>query len=152
MKDKEKQIDEIAKLICTYPQCIHYNIIGECANTECQTVDIAERLYTAGYRKQSEKDEEYKERIYNQREELHRLNKRINDLIQSREAWKKKAERVGKQLHEVLSKQSEGEWIVCGMFDDFCKCSSCGDKHPWQTAIEYKFCPNCGAKMKGGAE
>ena len=48
-------------------------------------------------------------------------------------------------------KQSEGEWIVSGMFDDFFKCSSCGDIHPWQTAIEYKFCPNCGAKMKGGA-
>lgn len=49
---KEKQIDEMAKLICTYPQCIHHNIIGECANTECQTVDIAEHLYNAGYRKQ----------------------------------------------------------------------------------------------------
>ena len=46
-------------------------------------------------------------------------------------------------------KQIVGEWIVCGMFDDFFKCSICGDKHPWQTAIEYKFCPNCGAKMKG---
>ena len=51
---KEKQIDEIAKLICTYPQCIHYNSIGECANAECKTVDIAENLYKQGYRKQSE--------------------------------------------------------------------------------------------------
>ena len=51
---KEKQIDEIAKLICTYPQCIHHNIIGECANIECQIVDIAENLYKQGYRKQSE--------------------------------------------------------------------------------------------------
>jgi hypothetical protein len=51
---REKQIDEIAKLICTYPQCIHYNIIGECANAECQIVDIAEHLYNAGYRKQGE--------------------------------------------------------------------------------------------------
>lgn len=47
-------------------------------------------------------------------------------------------------------KQSVGEWIVCGMFDDFFKCSICGDMHPWQTAIEYKFCPNCGAKMRKG--
>ena len=52
-------------------------------------------------------------------------------------------------LNAGYRKQSEGEWIVCGMFDDFFKCSSCGDKHPWQTAIEYKFCPHCGAKMKG---
>ena len=51
---REKQIDEMAKLICTYPQCIHHNIIGECANAECQTVDIAENLYKQGYRKQSE--------------------------------------------------------------------------------------------------
>lgn len=49
-----KQIDEIAKLICTYPQCIHHNSIGECASTECQTVDIAEALYKQGYRKQKE--------------------------------------------------------------------------------------------------
>jgi hypothetical protein len=59
MKEKNEkpmkgQIDEIAKLICTYPQCIHHNIIGECANTECQTVYIAENLYKQGYRKQSE--------------------------------------------------------------------------------------------------
>ncbi len=46
-------------------------------------------------------------------------------------------------------KQSAGEWIVCGMFDDFFKCSSCGYKSPWQTAIEFKYCPNCGARMKG---
>ena len=48
-------------------------------------------------------------------------------------------------------KQSEGEWILCGTFDDFFKCSCCGYDRPWQTAIEHKFCPNCGAKMKGGA-
>lgn len=49
-------------------------------------------------------------------------------------------------------KQKEGKWIVSGMFDDFLKCSSCGYKQPWQTAIEYKYCADCGAKMKGGAE
>lgn len=49
-------------------------------------------------------------------------------------------------------KQRECKWIVCGMFDDFLKCSSCGYQQPWKTAIEYNYCPNCGAKMKGGAE
>lgn len=49
-------------------------------------------------------------------------------------------------------KQKEGKWIVSGMFDDFLKCSSCGYQQPWQTAIEYKYCADCGAKMKGGAE
>lgn len=48
--------------------------------------------------------------------------------------------------------QIEAKWVICGMFDDFFKCSHCGDDHPWQTAIEYKFCPNCGARMKGENE
>ena len=51
---KEKQIDEMAKLICNFPQCINYNSIGECKPTECQIADKAEALYNAGYRKQSE--------------------------------------------------------------------------------------------------
>ena len=52
--NKDKQIDEMAKLICAYPQCIQYNIIGGCTSGECQTADIAEALYYVGYRKQSE--------------------------------------------------------------------------------------------------
>lgn len=58
MPSELKQIDEMAKLICTYPQCIHYNIIGGCKTAECQTVDIAENLYKQGYRKSSEVAEE----------------------------------------------------------------------------------------------
>lgn len=57
------QIDEIAKLICTYPQCIHHNIIGECANAECQTVYIAENLFDKGYRKASDVAREIFEEI-----------------------------------------------------------------------------------------
>ena len=52
---KEKQIiEEMAKLICNFPQCINHNSIGECKPTECQIADKAEALYNAGYRKQSE--------------------------------------------------------------------------------------------------
>jgi hypothetical protein len=51
---REKQIDEIAKLICTYPQCTYYNIIGGCEARECIIADNAEKIYNAGYRKQSE--------------------------------------------------------------------------------------------------
>ena len=49
---REKQIDEMAKIICDFPQCINYNCIGECKPTECQITDKAEVLYNAGYRKQ----------------------------------------------------------------------------------------------------
>ena len=94
----KKQIDEIAKLICTYPQCIHYNIIGECANTECQTVYIAENLYKQGYRKQSEGE------------------------------WEKRT------------------FIIFDIEKVGYKCSECNTT--WDT--ETKYCPNCGAHMKGG--
>ena len=42
-------------------------------------------------------------------------------------------------------KQSEGEWKngITG-----CICCVCGE----QEQRKFKFCPNCGAKMKGGAE
>lgn len=54
-------------------------------------------------------------------------------------------------------KQSEGEWIEyseIGTMNNHLNCSVCN----WETVFvvmgkrEYKFCPNCGAKMKGGAE
>lgn len=53
-------------------------------------------------------------------------------------------------------KQSEGEWIIDRTpIDATFKCSKCGysyiEADP-QAETEYKFCPNCGAKMKGGAE
>lgn len=49
--EKEKQIDEMAKLICTYPHCVNYNNIGGCQLNKCQIADNAENLYNAGYRK-----------------------------------------------------------------------------------------------------
>ena len=51
-------------------------------------------------------------------------------------------------------KQSEGEWIEyieIGAMNNRLNCSVCN----WQTPFcvmgkrEFKFCPNCGAKMKG---
>ena len=53
-------------------------------------------------------------------------------------------------------KQSEGEWLNAGMFDDMAKCSVCGlidhSLNEVYSRGTYNFCPNCGAKMKGGAE
>ena len=56
---REKQIDEIAKLICTFPQCTYYNIIGGCEARKCIIADTAEKIYNAGYRKQSEGEWEW---------------------------------------------------------------------------------------------
>ena len=105
---EQKQIDEIAKLICVFPQCIYYNIIGECANKECQFVDNAEHLYNAGYRK-----------------------------------------------------QSDGEWIKINpnnslIGEYYCSCCNSvidiADGKETPLDREMYYCPNCGAKMKGGEE
>ncbi len=51
-------------------------------------------------------------------------------------------------------KQSEGEWISneLGGYKYAFYCSECGwvDGYPFND--RHKYCPHCGAKMKGGAE
>jgi membrane protease subunit (stomatin/prohibitin family) len=55
-------------------------------------------------------------------------------------------------------KQSEGEWkyppyAPFGGSYEMKRCSVCGYKPDFDNDNPYtKFCPNCGAKMKGGAE
>lgn len=51
-------------------------------------------------------------------------------------------------------KQREGEWLVKwrSTFPQYepseYECSNCG----YRRTVLHKYCPNCGAKMKGGAE
>ena len=49
-------------------------------------------------------------------------------------------------------KQSEGEWVEKNIFFAIYKCSICGAENLYKDghACLSKFCPNCGAKMKGG--
>ena len=49
-------------------------------------------------------------------------------------------------INHGYRKQNEGEWYDKGSLS--CRCSMCGGK----SNKESRFCPNCGAKMKGGAE
>ena len=44
-------------------------------------------------------------------------------------------------------KDTEAEWQVSGAFDDFLKCSNCGESWPWATAAYFLFCPHCGKHM-----
>lgn len=47
-----------------------------------------------------------------------------------------------------------GKWEVCGLFDDFAKCSCCGYKelsyHVFYNG--FKYCPMCGAELGGDTE
>ena len=85
-------------------------------------------------------------------------------LIYGGRALSKSPSEVAKVLyHAGYRKQSEGEWILTSTFkstfplpvaDLYTACSVCRWKPPKYSADykEYNFCPNCGAKMKGGAE
>lgn len=44
-------------------------------------------------------------------------------------------------------KDTEAEWLVAGVFDDFLQCSNCEYSWPWATATEFRFCPHCGKYM-----
>lgn len=47
-------------------------------------------------------------------------------------------------------KERQGEWIVCGdgEYVPF-KCTACGKNTSWYHKQTAKYCPQCGAKMKG---
>jgi NADH pyrophosphatase NudC (nudix superfamily) len=44
-------------------------------------------------------------------------------------------------------KDTEAAWQMSGAFDDFLKCSNCGESWPWATAAYFLFCPHCGKHM-----
>ena len=55
----------------------------------------------------------------------------------------------------IYRKQSEGEWIFEHEYYGKMLCSNCNGEALVNECSEYidsDFCPNCGAKMKGGAE
>ena len=54
-----------------------------------------------------------------------------------------------KMFEDGYHKQKEGAWIISS--DGYYPyCSEC--KHEPKNGVMTDFCPNCGAKMKGGAE
>ena len=102
MSEKEKQIEEMAKILCPCYETDRCDI-GCDRYYGCSVVDDATDMYNAGYRK-----------------------------------------------------QSEGEWEQVRRHKE---CSKCHYNAPYQKIkVGYHlqdltpYCPNCGAKMKGGAE
>ena len=77
------------------------------------------------------------------------INELINELIFLGNINK---DIIAKHLYEKgYRKQTEGEWLTKGELFMEHYCSMCG------YSVDYlyqktPYCPNCGAKMKGGAE
>ena len=101
---KEKQIEEMAKILlkdcegaCT--ECAYYE---KYAGVTCIPFRMANELYNAGYRKQSEGE------------------------------WEQRTDIVG--------------FVRCSV------CKDCNVADDWLDGKKWKYCPQCGAKMKGGAE
>lgn len=61
------------------------------------------------FRERKSRNESLNKRIENQREEIRRLQKCLNDTKQSRDHWKSKAERIGNQLQQVLNEREKNE-------------------------------------------
>lgn len=61
------------------------------------------------FRERERRNESLDKRIENQREEIRRLQKCLNDTKQSRDHWKAEAECVGKQLQQVLNERNKNE-------------------------------------------
>lgn len=60
-----------------------------------------------------------------------------------------------KAIDAGYRKQSEGEWIDMGYYihnKRIYKCSACANSEAKDALTSARYCPNCGAKMKGGAE
>ena len=96
-----------------------------------------------------------------------RINKDKNDCIDGWEEWIEDAEDVVYNLSTievmeypqvegitptlVTTEQSSkvGEWRASTVHSGIVKCSVCGyQAGAYAESKEYKFCPNCGAKMK----
>ena len=99
MREQISDFEQQCRSICKDAKCVECRLLF--AGMDCHNQYIAEHLYEAGYRK-----------------------------------------------------QSEGEWSFNGDYDCFV-CSVCGHSaldNYRGLSVNSNFCPNCGAKMKGGVE
>ena len=74
--------------------CIHDKVCGNRSHEDEICSDFKPRI-------------DHDNKLKNQREEIRRLQKRLKDVTQSRDHWKREAKRIGKQLFEALNAKKE---------------------------------------------
>ena len=92
-------------------------------------------------------------------EEMRKEVKSIHRFFLEDDDYEYLDEYIADELYNAgYRKQKEGEWkyppyAPFGGSYEMKRCSICGYKPDFDSDNPYtKFCPNCGAKMKGGAE
>ena len=110
-------------------------------------IDNAPTVESEPYFKKAEKDKRIYESGYKDGQ-----NKRPQDEITDndiREAIKAGYEN-GYSMAQAKYQRPQGEWIKDNSGDRFCsECGSCALYHEIGTIFESRFCPNCGADMRG---
>lgn len=131
---KEKQIESCEN-------CLHYSaclINGEYVPTPCRAYEDK-----ASYRKQSEVLDDLEDLLI----DFDEMGFCPITLVPDPEGYAVEWKRKLVNALQGYRKQSEGEWIwKSNGYMKCLHCSCCGNREDW----EYKFCPNCGARMKGG--
>ena len=71
------------------------------------------------------------------------------DYLDDAKLWTDYDTMAQKLISRGYRRQREGKWIwKSNGYMKYLHCSCCGRQQEWKTL----YCPNCGAKMKGGAE
>lgn len=85
------------------------------------------------------------------KEQIEEMTREIFDNFNCR-VYEDEAEQIAMHLYLAgYRKQSEGEWKVNGVYFKTLNCSVC-DYTANSIYEKTNYCPNCGAKMKGGKE
>lgn len=150
---REKYIEEvsetIARSICPIyrEDCDEYqpHTCTKCFIFSTPIGCLAEDLYNAGYRKQSEVLDDLEDLLIDFDEMGFCPRTTVPDPEGYAVEWKRKLVNA----LQGYRKQSEGEWITDE--EGYVTCSNCGEEHTWDE-FRPPYCDMCGARMKGGAE
>lgn len=148
---EEKQIEEMAHALCGQEHSC-----GECdSDYRCEFILECSVLHRAGYRKQSEVIDDFDDLLI----DFDEMGFCPTTLVPAPEGYAVEWKRKLVNALQGYRKQSEGEWVSCDVLPadedgewTMYACSVC--KHTTDSYYRdvrdlSRYCPECGAKMKG---